>query len=269
MFFRLTLILLVVFTPSFLEAQTPASIIRDVRFEQRLNEQVPLDTTFRDERDQAVTLGSYFGKRPVILALVYYNCPMLCTMVLNGLTETLIEEKFNVGEQFEVVTLSIDPHETAALAQQKKSMYLTRYGRSGASAGWHFLTGDEQNIARVAAAVGFRYRFDPATGQFAHPSGILVLTPQGKIARYFYGIEYAALDVRLGLIEAAQERIGSPVDQVLLLCYHYDPKSGKYSSLAMGTVRVGGVLTLLGLGSLFFVLWRGSKRKSTLNSFAA
>src|ERR1051326_4586846 len=178
-------------------AQTPASqasMISGVGFEQRLDEQVPLDVTLRDEQGTDVTLANYFNGKPVILALVYYNCPMLCTMVLNGLTETLIEEKFNVGEQFEVVTLSIDRHETAALAQQKKSMYLTRYGRSGASAGWHFLTGDEQNIARVAAAVGFHYRFDPTTGQFAHPSGILVLTPQGKIARYFYGIEYSALD---------------------------------------------------------------------------
>ncbi len=268
MFFRFALILLVVFTPSLLHAQTTTSMIRDVRFEQRLNEQVPLDATFRDERNQTVTLGSYFGKRPVILALVYYNCPMLCTFVLNGLTETLIEEKFNVGEQFDVVTLSIDPRETAALAQQKKTTYLTRYGRTGAAAGWHFLTGDEQNIARVAAAVGFHYRFDPTTGQFAHPSGILVLTPDGKISRYFYGIEYSALDVRFGLMDAAQERIGSPVDQVLLLCYHYDPTSGKYSSFAMGSVRIGGVLTLLGLGSLFFVLSRGRKRKATLNSFA-
>lgn len=255
-------------------AQVPASqaaIIRAVGFDQRLNEQLPLDAVFRDERDNSVRLGTYFGKKPVILALVYYNCPMLCTLVLNGLTEALIEQKFNVGDQFDVITISIDPRETSALAQQKKSMYLTRYGRNGAADGWHFLTGDQQNIARVAAAVGFRYRFDPTTGQFAHPSGILVLTPQGKIARYFYGIEYAALDVRLGLIEAAQERIGSPVDQVLLLCYHYDPHTGKYSSLAMGSVRIGGVLTLVGLGSLVFVLWRGTRRKqrhATLSSFA-
>jgi len=236
-------------------------MISNVRFEQRLNEQLPLDVTFRDERGNAVKLADYFGKKPVILSLVYYQCPMLCTLVLNGLTETLIEQKFNVGDQFNVVTISFDSRETPAMAQAKKSTYLTRYGRKGAAEGWHFLTGDEQNIARVAAAVGFHYRFDPATGQFAHPSGIVVLTPEGKIARYFYGIEYPARDVRFGLIEAAQDRIGSPVDEVLLLCYHYDPKSGKYNSLAMGSVRVAGVLTLAALGYLFFVLWRSGKKK--------
>ena len=256
-------------------AQTPASsksIISDVRFEQRLNDQLPLDVTFRDERGNDVRLAEYFGKKPVILTLVYYQCPMLCTLVLNGLTETLIEQKFNVGDQFNVVTVSIDPRETPAMAQAKKSTYLTRYGRKGAAEGWHFLTGDEQDIARVAAAVGFHYRFDPATGQFAHPSGIVVLTPQGKIARYFYGIEYSARDVRFGLIEAAQERIGSSVDEVLLLCYHYDPKSGKYSSLAMGSVRIAGVATLAALLSLFFMLWRSGKKKvhdRTLRSVAA
>ena len=258
-----------VITPALIHAQTPTSqisIIRDVRFEQRLNEQIPLDATFRDERGNAVKLGTYFRQKPVIVALVYYNCPMLCTLVLNGLTETLIEQKFNVGDQFEVVTISIDPRESPALAQQKKNTYLTRYGRNGAADGWHFLTGDEQNITRVATAVGFHYRFDPATGQFAHPSGIIVSTPQGKIARYFYGIDYSALDVRFGLIEAAQERIGSPVDQVLLLCYHYDPKSGKYNSLAMGLVRTGGVLTVLALGFLFIALSR--KKHTTLNSCA-
>src|ERR1041384_4829559 len=264
---KVVLIFVLLVGPALLHAQTPASqssLIRDVRFEQRLNEQIPLDATFRDERGNSVELGTYFAKKPVIVALVYYNCPMLCTLVLNGLTETLIEQKFNVGEQFEVVTISIDPRESPALAQQKKNTYLTRYGRNGD--GWHFLTGDEQNIARVASAAGFHYHFDPATGQFAHPSGIMVVTPQGKIARYFYGIDYSALDVRFGLMDAAQERIGSPVDQVLLLCYHYDPKSGKYNSLAMGAVRAGGVLTLLVLGFLFFALSR--KKHMTLNSCA-
>src|ERR1043165_7414000 len=252
-------------------AQTPASqpsMISGVGFEQRLDEQVPLDVTLRDEQGTDVTLANFFNGKPVILSLVYYNCPMLCTMVLNGLTETLIEEKFTAGDQFNVVTLSFDPRETPALAQAKKQTYLARYGRKGAEEGWHFLTGDQQSISRLAAAVGFHYRFDPATGQVAHPSGTVVLTPQGKIAPYFYGIEYSPLDVRFGLMEAAQERIGSPVDQVLLLCYHYDPKSGKYSSLAMGSVRAAGVLTLLGLGSLFFVLWRGGRKSQTLNSVA-
>jgi len=251
--------------PSRVHAQTPASqasIISDVSFEQRLNEQVPLDLTFRDERGNDVALAKYFNGKPVILSLVYYNCPMLCTLVLNGLTESLIEQKFSVGNEFNVVTISFDPRESPALAQAKKSTYLSRYRRNGAEQGWHFLTGDQQNISRIAAAIGFHYRFDPATGQFAHPSGILVLTPHGKIARYFYGIEYSPRDVRFGLIEASQERIGSPVDEVLLLCYHYDPKSGKYSSLAMGSMRIAGVLTLLGLGSLFFVLWRTGRKSN-------
>lgn len=246
-------------------AQTPAAqsaLIRDVRFDQKLNQQLPLDLTFKDERGDQIRLGDYFGNKPVILSLVYYKCPMLCTLVLNGLTEVLIEQKFNVGQEFNVVTVSFDPNETPALAEAKKSTYLARYGRPGASDGWHFLTGDQANIDRLTEAVGFHYHFDPATGQFAHPSGIMVLTPQGKIARYFYGIEYPARDLRLGLIEASQERIGSPVDQVLLLCYHYDPKSGKYNSIAMGSMRVGGVLTLIGLSLLVLVLWRAGKRKA-------
>jgi cytochrome c oxidase subunit 2 len=251
------------------QAQTPAAqsaLISDVRFDQRLNQQVPLDLTFRDERGKEVQLGSYFGKKPVVLSLVYYSCPMLCTLVLNGLTETLIEQKFNVGDEFNVVTISFDPHETSALAQAKKNTYLRRYGRPGAADGWHFLTGDEGNIEKLTQAVGFHYHFDPATGQFAHPSGILILTPQGKIARYFYGIDYPARDFRFGLIEASQEKIGSPVDQVLLLCYHYDPKSGKYNSIAMGSVRVGGGLTLVGLGALFVVLWRGGRRRKLISN---
>jgi cytochrome c oxidase subunit II len=256
------LLILISFSVS---AQTPAaqaSMIRDVRFDQRLDQQVPLHLSFRDERGSAVQLGSYFGKKPVVLALVYYNCPMLCTLVLNGLTEVLIEQKFNVGEEFDVVTVSFDARETAALAQAKKNTYLTRYGRPGADAGWHFLTGDENNIKQLTDAVGFHYRFDPATGQFAHPSGIMILTPQGKIARYFYGIEYPARDLRWGLIEASQEKIGTPVDQILLLCYHYDPKSGKYNSIAMGSMRIGGVLTLIGLSTLVALLWRGGRKRN-------
>jgi cytochrome c oxidase subunit 2 len=255
-------------------AQTPAaqnSLIRDVRFEQRLNQQAPLDLTFHDERGNDVQLQQYFGKKPVILSLVYYRCPMLCTLVLNGLTEALIEQKFNVGAQFNVVTVSFDPSETPALAQAKKQTYLQRYGRPGAEEGWHFLTGNQTNIQALTDAVGFHYHFDPVTGQFAHPSGILILTPDGKIARYFYGIEYSALDMRFGLIEASQEKIGSPVDEVLLLCYHYDPKSGKYNSIAMGSVRAGGVLTLVGLGTLFLLLWRGEwkrRRRRAVNTLS-
>lgn len=264
--------LLLINASIFATAQTPAAqsaLIRDVRFEQKLNQQIPFDLTFKDERGNQIRLGDYFGKKPVILSLVYYKCPMLCTLVLNGLTEALIEQKFNAGEQFNVVTVSFDPNETPALAEAKKNTYLARYGRPGGNDGWHFLTGDEANITRLTEAVGFHYRFDPATGQFAHPSGIMVLTPQGKIARYFYGIEYPARDLRLGLIEASQERIGSPVDQVLLLCYHYDPKSGKYNSIAMSSMRVGGVLTLVGLTALCGMLGLGERRRRKNRSQSA
>ena len=254
---------------SFARAQTPApqDLIKNVRFEQRLDEQIPLNLTFRDENNDPVTLGKYFGSKPVVLAFVYYQCPMLCTLVLNGLTETLVEQKFNVGDEFNVITVSFDPRETAALAQAKKKTYLARYGRPGAADGWHFLTGDQQNISRLTDAAGFHYQFDPASGQFAHPSGIIILTPEGKIARYYFGIEYSARDVRFGLIEAAQEKIGTPVDQILLLCYHYDPKTGKYNSIAMNSMRLGGVLTLAGLGSLVLVLWRHGKKKHGLSCF--
>jgi protein SCO1 len=230
--------------------------LRQVGIDQRLNAQVPLDLVFRDESGQPVQLKQYFGQKPVILSLVYYDCPMLCTQVLNGLTGSLKALKFDVGREFEVVTVSFDPRETAELAGRKKAGYMARYGREGAAAGWHFLTGDEASIMALTEAVGFRFAWDDEIKQFAHASGIMILTPEGKISRYFYGIEYAPRDMKLGLVEASNNKIGSPVDQILLYCYHYDPQTGKYGLVIMNAIRVLGFATFFGLALLIFIMKR-------------
>jgi cytochrome c oxidase subunit II len=232
----------------------------DIGFDQRLDEQVPLDLTFRDESGKTVEISDYFNRRPVILALVYYQCPTLCNQVLNGLAGSLKALSFDAGKEFEVVVVSINPRETSGLAAAKKESYARDYGRAGAAAGWHFLTGDPKPIDALTRAVGFRYAYDPMLNQYAHASGVVILTPKGRVARYFYGIEYAPRDLRFGLIEAAEERIGSPVDQVLLLCYQYDPKTGKYSAAVMKSLRLGGVVTLIGVVALLFALNRKAKR---------
>lgn len=239
----------------------PTPILRQVGIDQKLDAQIPLDLVFRDEQGRAVSLREYFGEKPVLLALVYYECPMLCTLILNGLLRSLRALSLTVGKDFTVLTVSFDPREGPELAAAKKRAYVRSYGRPEAEWGWHFLTGEEAAIRRLTEAVGFRYAFDPETGQFAHASGIMVLTPQGRIARYFYGIEYAPRDLRFGLIEAAQGRIGSPVDQILLYCYHYDPKTGKYSLLVMNVLRLAGVATVLALGGFMFVMFRRDRRK--------
>ncbi len=224
--------------------------LQDVGIDQKLNQQVPLDLNFRDENDQPVKLAQYFGKRPVILSLVYYSCPMLCTQILNGMIASFKVLEFQPGQQYEIVTVSFDPRESPALAAAKKSLYVNYLPvdrREAAMKGWHFLTGDEANIKALAAAVGFRYHWDEATNQFAHASGIMVLTPGGKLAQYYYGIEYSARDLRLGLVEASASRIGTPVDQLLLYCYHYDPATGTYGAAVMNLVRLGGVLTILAI----------------------
>ncbi len=244
-----------------LGASVQPEILRDVGIDQRLNEQLPLDLSFRDEDGQAVPLQKYFSEKPVILALVYYECPMLCTQVLNGLTETLRPLSFNVGEQFEVVTVSFNPRETPALAAAKKKVYLEKYNRSGAEAGWHFLTGDSLAIQQLTEAIGFRYKLDSFTKQYAHASGIVVATPQGKLARYFYGIEYSTRDLRFALIEAAENRIGNVVDQVLMYCFHYDPTTGKYSVAVLNVLRVAGVSTVLALGTFMLVMLRSERRE--------
>jgi protein SCO1/2 len=234
--------------------------LRDVAFDQRLDGQVPLDVPFRDETGAAVMLERFFGARPVVLALVYYECPMLCTQVLNGLVSSLGALAFDAGAEFEVVVVSFDPREGPSLASARRATSLERYARPGTEKGWHFLTGEEASIRRLTEAVGFRYVFDESLGQFAHPSGITVLTPQGRLARYFFGIEYAARDLRLAIVEASANRIGSPIDQVLLYCYHYDPATGRYGLMVMRLVRLGGLLTIVALAALIVVMRRGERR---------
>jgi len=234
----------------------PPNILRDVGIDQRLNEQVPLGLKFRDETGKTVALGDYFGKKPVVLSLVYYDCPMLCTMVENGLLLGLKNLKFNVGDQFEVLTVSFDPHDTPEMAAAKKSLYIGLYGRRGAEKGWHFLTGDEPSIRQLTRAVGFRYSYDPETHQYAHATGLTVLTPKGRIARYFYGIEYPAGDLRLSLVEASANKIGSPVDAVLLFCCQYNPATGKYGLIISRVIQIAGAVTVLSLGVFLIVLFR-------------
>ena len=248
------------------------SALREVKIEQKLNQQLPLDLVFRDETGREVKLGDYFGKKPVVLAFVYYDCPMLCTQILNGMVTSFRVLPFQVGKEFDVVTISFDPRETPALAQSKKKVYvnyLPEKMRDGAANGWHFLTGDAANIERVTEAAGFHYRYDEKTKQFAHASAIMVTTPQGKLSRYYYGIEYPARDLRLGLIESSANKIGSPVDQLLLYCYHYDPATGKYGAVVMNILRVAGVITLVGILAMLLLLGRYARRATPSHGGAA
>jgi protein SCO1/2 len=244
----------------------PQDLIKGVRFEQKLDQQLPLELRFRDETGQVVQLADYFDKKPVILVFAYYECPMLCTLVLNGLLTSLNELPFDIGNQFEIVTVSIDPEETPELATAKKEVYLKMYGRSGAEAGWHFLTGEETAIRQLTQAAGFYYQYDPERDEYAHPTGIMIVTPQGKLARYFYGIDFPVRDLRLGLIEAAHDKIGSPVDQLLLLCYHYDPVVGQYSLTIMNIIRTAGVMTVVVLGAVIFMMLRRDRSKKFVKS---
>ncbi|HET7286160.1 MAG TPA: SCO family protein, partial [Pyrinomonadaceae bacterium] len=231
--------------------------LRDVKIEQKLDQQLPLDLVFRDESGQSVKLGQYFRKKPVVLAFVYYDCPMLCTQVLNGMVTSFRVLPFQMGNEFDVVTVSFDPRETNTLAAAKKKVYVNYLPdrmQANANNGWHFLTGDQENIAKLTDAAGFRYRYDEATKQFAHASGIMLTTPQGKLSRYFYGVDYPARDLRLGLIESSENKIGSPVDQLLLYCYHYDPASGKYGAPIMKVMRIAGVITMLGIVAMLLLL---------------
>jgi protein SCO1/2 len=237
-------------------AHEKPGILSKIGIDQRLNEKVPLDLPFVDENGREVRLGDYFGKRPVLLAMVYYECPMLCTQVLNGVTGALKTLSFDVGREFDVVAVSINPREGPGLAAAKKQAYVERYGRPQTADGWHFLTGREENIRALANAVGFRYVYDEQTKQYAHGAGVELLTPKGVIARYYYGIEYSGRDIRLGVIEASEEKIGTPIDSVLLLCFHYDPATGKYGATALTMVRVGAVLTMIGLAAFLVVAVR-------------
>jgi protein SCO1/2 len=241
-------------------APLPAPPLKDIGFDQRLGEAVPLDLAFRDEAGKTVHLRDYFGKRPVILSLVYFDCPMLCGMTTDGLVRSLRALRLSVGTDFEVLSVSFDPRETPELASGKKGPVMRQYGRAGGAEGWHFLTGDKASVDALTSAVGFRYVWDADQKQFAHATGILVLTPQGRIARYFFGIEYPAKDLRLGLIEASEERIGSVVDQLVLLCYHYDPKTGRYTATVRNLVRAGAVITMAAVAALVLTLLRREKR---------
>jgi protein SCO1 len=235
-------------------------LLSKIHIDQKLDTQIPLDLPFTDDTGRQVKLGEYFGKRPVILALVYYECPMLCTQVLNGLVTALTVMNFEPGREFEVVAVSFNPAEGPGLASQKKKAYVERYGRPKTAAGWHFLTGSQESIKQITEAVGFRYEYDDAIKQFAHGAAIEVLTPKGHISKYFYGIEFSARDIRLGLIEASEERIGTPIDDFLLFCYHYDPTTGKYGAAIIRLVRLAGVATVLAILSFLAISLRRERR---------
>ena len=231
--------------------------------EQKLNEQLPVDAVFKDENGNEVRLGDFFGKRPVILAFVYYECPMLCNQVLNGLTGSLKGMSFDAGKEFDVVAISFDARENDKpdLAKNKKASYLEHYNRPNTENGWHFLTGTEDAIERVTSAAGFNYKWDEKNNQFAHAAGVMIVTPDGKLSRYFYGIDYSPKDIKFGIMESAANKVGDPADKLLLYCYHYDPASGKYGLAILRVIRLFGVLTLLGMGTMIFVFWRRSKAK--------
>ena len=235
-------------------------ILSKIKIDQHLDTQLPLDLPFVDEDGQKVRLGDYFGKRPVILALVYYECPMLCTQVLNGLVTALTVMNFEPGREFDVVAVSFNPREGPGLASQKKAAYVERYGRPHTANGWHFLTGEESSIKQLTEAVGFRYEYDDAIKQYAHGAAIEVLTPKGHISKYFFGIEFSARDLRLGLIEASDERIGTAIDDFLLFCYHYDPATGKYGAAVLRLVRLGGICTVLAFLSFLTISLRRERR---------
>lgn len=251
----------------------PASVrppgLQNVGIEQHLDGQIPPNLVFRDEAGKPVRLGDYFGPKPMILNLVYYQCPMLCGEVLSGLESALRVLKFDVGKEFDVLTVSFDPHETPDMAAKKKAEFLKRYGRAGAENGWHFLTGPQESIDALTRAAGFQYQYDPRTGQFAHATAIMILTPQGKIAQYYYGVEYAPKDLRLGLVQASQNRIGNLSDQVLLYCYHYDPATGKYGAVITRVLQLSAGATLLLLGTLLLVLVRRGSDAGSASSEVA
>ena len=238
---------------------TPPQLV-EVTFRQRLDELLPLDATFKDESGRTVALGDYFGRRPVVLAFVYYECPMLCTQVMNGLSSALKVMPFRAGEEFEVVLISFDPRETPAIAAEKEQEHLEYWSAEQDAAAWHLLTGDEATIQRVTSAAGFSYRWDEATGQFAHVSGVLVVTPDGRLSRYFYGVEYSPKELRMALVESGEGRIGSAIDELLLYCFHYDPASGRYGVVVMNLIRLGGVITMLFVGGFILLMRRREAR---------
>jgi protein SCO1 len=236
--------------------------LENVGIDQHLDAQIPPNLIFTDDAGRSVMLGEYFGEKPLILNLVYYNCTMLCGEELAGLTSAMKLVKFDLGTEFEVVTVSFDPRETPAIAAAKKKDFIARYGRAGAAGGWHFLTGSPDSINALSNAVGFKYHYDPKTNQYAHATAIMILTPQGHISRYLYGVDYPPKDLRMGLVEASEKKIGNPVDQVLLYCYHYDPATGKYGAVVNNILKLGGAVTIVLLGGLLLILFRLDKAAS-------
>lgn len=243
-----------------LRAQTSQQIAAAAGLEQRLNAPLPLSAIFRDEHGAPVALGKFFNAKPVVLALVYYDCPNLCTLVLNGVLQTAQDLKFDAGKDYEIVVVSFDAHEQPALAAAQKQIYLQQYSRAGADGGWHFLTGNENSIGQLTSSVGYHFAFDRASRQFAHPSTIVIATPDGKISRYFPGIEYPAREVRLALIDASQKRIGDLADRVFLLCFHYNPATGKYGLLISRVIQVAGLGSVAALACYIALNLRRERR---------
>ena len=253
------------YDPAEFEATTGLpNTLKTVGIEQRLGEQLPLDTLLNDEDGNAVSLGTYFNSgRPVILAFVYYECPMLCNQVLNGLTGSLKGMSFDVGKEFDVVAISFDARENdiADLAKNKKASYIERYNRAETEKGWHFLTGTQEAIEKVTSAAGFSFKWDEKSAQFAHAAGVMIVTPDGKLTRYFYGIDYSPKDVKFGIMESAESKIGNPAEKLLLYCFHYDPSTGKYGLSILRVLRLFGIFTVLGMGAMIFVFLKRSKVK--------
>ena len=253
-----------VYDPTVTTSNGLPEALKTVGIEQKLGQSLPLDVEFKDENGQIVSLGKYFNTgRPVVVAFVYFECPMLCNQVLNGLTGSLKGMNFDAGKEFDVVAISFDAKEFGkdGLAASKKASYMERYGRPGTENGWHFLTGTEDSIAKVTSAAGFSFEWDEKTSQFAHAAGVMVTTPRGELSHYFYGIDYSPRDLKLAITEAGENKVGSAADQLLLYCFHYDPSKGKYGLAILNLVRVGGVITLLGIGAMGFVFWRRNKKK--------
>ena len=243
-------------------ASTAPPQLRDVTFAQQLGAQLPLETPFRDEAGREVLLGDYFGDKPVLMAFVYYSCPMLCTQIMNGVSSALTVMNFEPGRDFEIVLVSFDTRDTPDTADTKKRDHLEYWSQEAAASGWHFLTGEEDAIARVTAAAGFSYRWEERTQQFAHVSGVVVATPSGQLSRYFYGVEFSPRDLRLALVESGESQIGSLVDELLLYCFHYDPEAGKYGVVVMNVMRLGAAVTLALLGGFIFLMWRRESQAS-------
>lgn len=249
---------------------TIGSLLDRVGFDQKLNAQIPLDLPFRDDAGEPVTLGAYFGQRPVLIAPVYYNCPMLCTETLNGLARALKPLSLSAGHDFDIVVVSINPNEEPGLAALKKRAYLERYDREGAENGWHFLTGEKSSIDALTQTIGFRYTYNPKTDLYAHAAGIVLATPKGKVSRYLYGMDFPPRDLQFGLIEASANKIGSPIARALLFCYDYDAASGRYTVAIIRITQFLGVITVFVIAAaVLTLLWRERRRNANINTSAA